>query len=347
MEKTDIKKLIDNYFRGEISTQEIEKAILVLKDVENTNEIEELMMQQWLVSDKMKMPDKEEFASLLDSIHHKINTRQRKKYISKEEPIKELNHRTFIYYLTRAAAVLFIPLLLSFLWYINENPQKGITEQKIEYNEVATPLASRSHFVLPDSTVVWLNAGSKLRYPFKFTGKTREVSLSGEAYFQVATNKKKPFIVNTKKINITAYGTAFNVMAYSDEEMVTTTLVSGKVKVKDLRNRRQLILKPSYQVSLGEKSKKIKAYKVDTRFYTSWKDGHLIFRNEQLDIVAHKLERWFNCTIYIKDNSLKKYSYTGYIDMETLREVLDLITITTPINYTYNRKTREIWLKKK
>ena len=84
---------------------------------------------------------------------------------------------------------------------------------------------------------------------------------------------------------------------------------------------------------------------VDTRFFTSWKDGKLIFRNEPLEIVAHKLERWFNCTIYIQDKGLKNFRYTGNIEMETLRELLELISITTPIKYTYKQETREIWLE--
>ncbi|NOX85490.1 MAG: FecR family protein [Chlorobi bacterium] len=215
----------------------------------------------------------------------------------------------------------------------------------ITYNEIYTPMSAQTRFLLPDSTVVWLNSASTLRYPLSFTGKTREVILTGEGYFDVVKNPKKPFVVQTKKINVIAYGTSFDVMAYPDDPKVAATLVKGKIKVVKKNTGKYFDLKPSSQAVLDTVTGKMTVSKVETRFYTSWKDGKLIFKSEPMEIVVHKLERWFNCKIHIQNDQLKKYKYTGTIEMETLREVMELIKITTPIKYKYDKDTREIWIE--
>ena len=346
--KIEIEKLSDDFFHNRIPVGYLEEAIRILAEKPGSVDIDQLMRKHWREKSTREMPNEKEFIVLLDNIHHRINLIEESK--TRTLPREgHLNGRfgNVLRILTRIAAILFIPLLLSSLLYFAKQLNRNEETKSISYSEIYTPMAAKTKFLLPDSTIVWLNSDSKLIFPTSFTGKTREVSLTGEGYFEVSENPDVPFIVKTAKINVTALGTSFNVMAYPDDHEVKTTLVSGKVKVDKISTGTYFNLKPSCQVVLDTNTGKMLVSQVDTRFYTSWKDGKLIFRNEPLEIVVHKLERWFNCTIYIEDSELKNFRYTGNIEMETLRELLELINITTPVKSTYNQETREIWLEPK
>ena len=350
MDNKDIKQLIDNYFHNKITEKGIEKALKELSDKENANEIGNLMTKHWEESEKKQVTGKTDFDLLLHKIHHRINKISKdskipsgeKATIFKGEPA---TIKLILGKISKIAAILFLPLLLTFAYYLFFGVKETKTEPVIAFNKIYTPLSAKTKFILPDSTIVWLNSGSYLEYPFVFSKKSREVYLSGEGYFEVASNEKVPFIVKTNELNITAYGTSFNVMAYSDDKTIETTLVEGRVKVEKPDTKCFIYLEPSCRSVFLKGTCKLKTGKVDTRFYTSWKDNKLIFRNEPIDEVAHKLERWFNCTIILEDGALEDYHYTGNIEMETLREVIELIRITTPIDYTYNKETREIRIK--
>lgn len=352
MSKKEITQLIDNYFHNRITAEEVEEALKGLSDIRNVNEVENLMTKHWEESAKSRTEDKAGFDSLLNKIHHRINIiKQESKILlpeatsirgKKPAPIKLITK-----YLSKAAAILFLPLLLTFAYYLLFESKEIRTEQTISYNEVYTPLSAKTKLILPDSTVVWLNSGSRLKYPFIFQNKSREVFLSGEGYFEVASNEKIPFVVKTDELDIIAYGTSFNVMAYSDDKTIETTLVEGKVEVEETRTKCSVDLEPSCQSVFHRATGKQVTEKVDTKFYTSWKDGRLIFRDEPITDVIRKLERWFNCTIILEDNVLKDYRYTGNIEMEKLTEVVDLIGITTPVDYIYNKETREIRIRSK
>ena len=347
-----MKRLIDKYFFNTISEDEIENALKELADIKREEEVGILMKTHWKESEEKQIPGKTDFDLLLHKIHHRINKAGKNIKITPIETASIKNGKPATIKLitgkiSRVAAILFLPLLLTFALYLFFGVDKKKTERQIVFNKVYTPLSAKSKFVLPDSTIVWLNSDSYLEYPFTFSKKSREVYLSGEGYFEVVSNEKAPFVVKTDELNITAYGTSFNVMAYSDEQNIETTLVEGKVKVEKPEINSFIYLEPSYQSVFSKETGKLSTGKVDPRFYTSWKDNKLIFKNEPIDKVAHKLERWFNCTIILEDGALKDYRYTGNIEMETLREVIELIRITTPIDYTYNKEIREIRITSK
>jgi len=350
MDNKDIKQLIDNYFFNKTTEKGIEKALRALSDKENAIEIGNLMTKHWKEYGEKQITEKTDYDLLLHKIHHRINMINQSSKISSVEKATGLKKKPatlmlFTGKISKIAAILFLPLLLTFACYLFFGVNKTKTEHSIVFNKVYTPLSAKTKFVLPDSTIVWLNSGSYLEYPSVFTNKSREVYLSGEGYFEVASNEKVPFVVKTNELNIIAYGTSFNVMAYSDDKTIETTLVDGRVKVEKPEINSFIYLEPSFQSVFSKKTGKLKTDKVDPRFYTSWKDNKLIFKNEPINKVAHKLERWFNCTIILEDGALEDYHYTGNIEMETLREVIELISITTPIDYTYNKETREIRIK--
>ncbi len=328
--------LIDEYYHNKVGWEEFQELIRYLVNEQNLLEIERVMKKHWGEEKKIDLLKEKDYEILLDGIHHRINRLEERK----SEKVTVRIARV----LMKAAAVLFLPFAIT-TFFLFKNPAGEKVSAPIAYNEIYTPLAARTRFLLPDSTVVWLNSGSSLKFPLVFNGKTREVFLSGEGYFDVAKDHEKPFIIHVKGLDITALGTSLDVMAYREDRTVKTTLVEGKVRVEKKSTGTCVYLKPSMQAIMDTVTGKLSMAEVETKYYTSWKEGILVFRHEPMESVAHKLERWFNCTIYIKSDKLRKYKYTGTIEMETLREVLNLIQITTPMKYKYDQNSRRVWLE--
>ena len=344
--RIEIEKLIDDFFHNRIPSGHLVEAIRLVEEKSGKPDIEHLIRQHWNEANVDDMPDEKAFEVFLNNIHHQINLTEENKIRTMPGKKKQKSGSArLIGLVTKIAAVLSIPLLITTLIFHSRQNEDKVAYQTINMREVYTPMAAKTKLLLPDSTVAWLNSSSKLVYPDLFTGPTREVFLSGEGYFDVAKNPENPFVVKTDKINVIAYGTSFNVMAYPDDNKIEATLVSGSVKVEVKSSGSKYQLQPSHQFAIDSNMDNMCIAKVDTRFFTSWKEGKLIFRNEPLDLVVAKLERWYNCTIYLNNPDLKDIRYTGNIEMETLRELLDLIDITTNIKSTYKQETREVWLE--
>jgi len=260
-----------------------------------------------------------------------------------------------IWYGVAAAAVLFFCLLFR----SNEDPRL-----KPVNHTVSTKPGDKATINLPDGSKVWLNGNSKITYAEDFKNKTREVYLTGEAFFDVAKDKTKPFIIHTRTINLKVLGTAFNVRSYDNEKETETALVHGSVEVT-LRNSpdQKIILKPGEKllvkntsVDTATKHKKQKPdeeipivvltnmhyYGADSSAVeTSWTKNELVFNDEPLDKIALNLERWFNVRIIIKSESLKKVRYTATIeDDDRLEDFLEALRIAEGFHYTI--KNREV-----
>ncbi len=234
--------------------------------------------------------------------------------------------------------------------------------------EVIVPVGSRSNLILTDGTSVWLNAGSRLSYSKNFGENDRLVHLEGEAYFDVTSNPSNPFIVRTMHLDVKAFGTVFNVKAYSDEDVTETLLVSGRVEVSVvdrsikaepvLLSQNQMIsfshskgatvilpTEPEVEEFEIEKSDVELATKPslsitsvqDTDDYTSWKDGRLVFRSESLKNLSRKLERFYNVNIYLEDESIKELKFTGIMEEVTIEEVLRAIASDSRISYVIDK----------
>ncbi|TKG96580.1 DUF4974 domain-containing protein [Puteibacter caeruleilacunae] len=227
----------------------------------------------------------------------------------------------------RIAAVLLIPVIIYTVWKQAINNE----QQAVANHTITTPAGTITNFQLNDGTTVWLNGGSKLIYPETFNGDQREVQLIGEAFFDVQHDEVHPFIVQTADINIEVLGTRFNVSAYDDDDFTTAVLEKGSIKAINNKDGRTCLLKPGHLIKIENGVGNMQPEKVELYRYTSWKDGRLIFTNEPLENVVRKLERWYNATIELKDEELKKYTYSGVIELESLGDVLEMLTITTPI----------------
>ncbi|HUX57325.1 MAG TPA: FecR domain-containing protein [Bacteroidales bacterium] len=290
-------------------------------------------------------------AHILDQIHHKIKIEE-ELFMNKIKP-----KIGFINYLERIAAILFIPLLVASLLYHIKN----ISNENLQsYSEIYAPYGTRTNFYLPDGSTGRLNGGSSLRFPTQFRGKVRDVKLTGEAYFDVISNPRKPFVVSTENIDVKVYGTTFNVMSYADEQTTEVTLESGKVEVFKKTNniiKSIGILKPNESCIYNSLSDSGKILAVNSAEKLSWIDGKLTFKYEPFDEVIRKINRWYNVNIMINDELLLSYIYYGTFQDETLDEVLRLLQLTAPIGYrdiarerkpdgTFEKRTIEIFSKK-
>lgn len=273
---------------------------------------------------------------IIDRIHHNIKIEEGT-FLSKLKPKIRI-----ITYLTRIAAIFVIPLLIAalFLYFQNRSFRNAVS-----WAEINAPFGTRTNFYLPDGSTGRLNGGSSLKFPTQFTGKVRDVKLTGEAYFEVVSNPRKPFVVSTENIDIKVTGTSFNVMAYADELKTEVTLKKGKVEVfrkRDEITKSMGVLKPDELFIYNCRTDSGKIQSVNTADRLSWLDGKLTFKYDPFDEVIRKLNRWYNVNIVLKNESLDSYIYYGTFQNETLDEVLKLLQYTAPIRYKdYKRQSKQ------
>ena len=209
--------------------------------------------------------------------------------------------------------------------------------------EAQTPCGVKSKIFLPDGTVVYLNAGSFLRYPVRFNKAKRQVTLEGEAYFEVIRDLKHPFIVQTNQVTIKVYGTHFNVNTFDDKGLIETTLVEGSVgifKKSDIDQKNGIKLEPNQQAVYDISTGKILVKKVEAELSTVWKDGKIYFENETLASITKKLERNFNVSIRITSPKLRSELFYGlFTKKKNIFQLLDVMKIHNNFNYTMKNDT--------
>lgn len=204
------------------------------------------------------------------------------------------------------------------------------------YNEVFIPYGQIFKLRLSDGTLVWLNAGSKLRFPQSFVDadKNRMVYLEGEAFFNVTKNRDKPFIVNTQEVDVKVLGTKFNLSSYETDDYIATTLVEGSVGVYETRtpeNGIQLI--PSFQANYDKFGNSFSKAKVDTDIHTGWMQNRLVIDNIKFSEILVRLERRYAIIFVNKAESLNDEIYKGEFMDEDIESVLKTIALSTPFSY--------------
>jgi len=199
-----------------------------------------------------------------------------------------------------------------------------------KYYTLITPKGGEYKLILEDSTEVWLNADSKLKFPDKFSSDTRDVELVGEAWFKVTKNESAPFLVRSNDIDIQVMGTEFNASAYPDDPVVTTTLINGRVTVfyKTGVTGQQNLL-PGDQASYNKKENTIRLGTVDAANFKAWKDGYFVFDNQPLSAVTKTLERWYNVQFILSGKALESARFSGqFRRYEDIGVALDIIKKT-------------------
>lgn len=232
---------------------------------------------------------------------------------------------------------------LFWLWQGYKQPPAALAHQ----NQVSTRPGSKTKIELPDGTKVSLNAGSKLTYADGFVNGKREVTLVGEAYFEVSGAAEHPLIVHTRNMKITVLGTRFNVKAYAEDLLAEATLVSGKISVA-VPGRETVILKPLEKFSLSQELhpnqtatppttiKKVAEMEAPE---TAWVYNRLSFKKEPFDDVIRKMERWYNIRIIVENDRLHSQLMSGEFSNESIQQALTALQFTTPFHFQINKDT--------
>jgi ferric-dicitrate binding protein FerR (iron transport regulator) len=262
--------------------------------------------------------------------------------------------------------------LLLFLYGLAASYSLITAKQTVEYHSISTQKGEKSKLTLSDGTIIWLNSESKVEYPADIKRKHVEILLDGEAYFDVAENTKRNFIVKTSSIDIAVTGTRFNVKSYNNENTVEATLEKGEIiitgNIGNKKINQPVILKPNEQARLIKNRKQIEITNnneknirtIDTtpisernildekneihpelrihenvtaELYTSWKDGKLMFKSESFKELALEMERWFDVEITILNKELEEKKFTGVFEKETIEQALEALSLSMHFKY--------------
>ena len=316
--------LIKQFLLGNLSVSE-EKQLLEWVDRSPENKQLFLQKQQNLRPEVYDATNNEIYNAQWQLIKQKIESSDQKK------PVKPrfLNLPLII----GIAASLFVATIFYVLIESNNK-----SENSAPLLTVQTVAGEKSTVTLPDGTTVFLNSETQISYPEHFSEENRTVELEGEAFFDVTHNSAKPFIVNTGDISVRVLGTTFNLRAFANEETVSTTLVEGKVRIEKENKKEQTVLtelKPSERAVFSKNDNKITvSYETNLNKFIGWKEGKLVLDNAPVEVVVKKLEAWFNVKIIVKGEQLKKTRFTMTFTDETIEEVLKLLALSYPVQYT-------------
>jgi transmembrane sensor len=348
------KKLTD-----ELAPAEQEEFGYLLEDSEFNKQQHNFFKSYWV-------QDQEQYSNS-DLMFQKIKSKITKPDEGKEgeESIKPSWIRKFTLLISTIAAILIIATGTGLFFNFNKPVQSVNT--KLELTK--TPSRVKSKVTLSDGTVITLNSETVLKYPPAFTGKTREVYLDGEAFFDVTKDHDHPFIVHAGKMSIRVLGTAFNIRSYANDPASETTLIRGAIEVTlSDRPSDRIILKPNEKLVLRRSrvkeisTKRHQAvlsrdvvntnYALTTLTYlkpndttaveTSWVNNQLVFKDEEFKAIANQMERWYGIKMKFKNSEAKKYRFTGVFDKETVFQALKALQMIEP--FTYKRENETIYI---
>lgn len=341
---SEFSALFVKYMKGTCSFEEAQHVIGVLENPHNDEQILDEISGQWDKwqavenNEELKFAHKVTMDRILDRLHHKIR-------LQEDEDLRDNSKRkTIVSVFIKFAAILIIPLFI-YSAYLTATVFKAKSEKSSQtiWQTIKTPAGIQTDFALPDGSHVWLNSGSVFKYPVSFAEDKRQVELNGEAYFDVAKDASHPFLVKAGKMNIEVKGTRFDVISYPDEVLTELILVSGSVRLfsgKYEDNKTITNIKPGECAALNAAKNKLIISKVDIAKYTAWKEGLLIFRDDPMNEVVRKLNRWFNVEIILQSPELKEYVYTATYKDETLPQILELLKISAPVKYNITERKR-------
>lgn len=207
--------------------------------------------------------------------------------------------------------------------------------EKNRYHTIRIPRGGEFQLTLSDGTKVWLNAETILKYPVSFSNTMREVFVEGEAFFEVAKDVDRPFVVQTRDMKVNVYGTSFNIKAYPDEKNLTTTLVSGKISLTQSIDDEEYLLLPNEQAIVTNLGIIIEKVNVDQ--FIAWKNGRILFEENTMEEIFNELSRWYNIEIAYANDDIRKLKFS--IDMIRYSEfdkILEIIELTKKVKFEVN-----------
>jgi ferric-dicitrate binding protein FerR (iron transport regulator) len=311
--ETDVNILLIRLFSGEASHEEKKVISVWLKQSAENKKLYADLREIWLASGIQSNADEYNLEQAIFRFKAKISDQR-------PTSVQLMSWRQ----VARYAAVILLALSLPLSYYFGKHNSASTNS----LTTIACAYGDKSSIVLPDSSRVYLNSGSKLSFNSNFEN-GRNVELEGEAFFEVTKDKHNPFHVKTKDVDIEVLGTKFNLKAYAEEKSVSATLVEGRIKISS--DYQQETMVPDQRIIFSKESKKMTVQKVaDTTVDTDWKDGRFVFRNESLAELKPRLERWFDVDIVFGDEQVKNRRFTGVLSRES---ILEAITYFDRSNY--------------
>ncbi|MRG47269.1 DUF4974 domain-containing protein [Chitinophaga sp. SYP-B3965] len=296
------RELLERFLKGETTPAENQQVELWLQD-QPENWLENLMEQGW-EQPSVIMPEEEKAEMIAGIMSH---TRS---------PWKG--------FIRIAALVAGLLVTAGGAWYFVQGPEK------VNLVAVKVPFHTTKKLTLPDNTVITLNAGSILTYPERFIGDTREITLEGEGFFEVATDAGKPFIIHAGGLNTTVLGTSFNITAYRNSPQLSVTVLTGKVAVMDTLSQKSVTVLPNQRATFNpDKATLITSIVDKPENAIAWSEGKLIFEETPLAEVAERLSYKYNVQIVLVGKNLSDCRFNGEFDTEPLEEILKIITTLT------------------
>ncbi|MBW6534835.1 MAG: DUF4974 domain-containing protein [Mariniphaga sp.] len=317
--ENDIHELIVKLFAGEASPAEKAK----IDDWLNNNQQNKILFNNlkdiWINAESGDLPEGYDVEEAIRNFIHKTRS------------LSESNNRKpRIYSILRYAAVFLLALAIPVTWWLAQKPGTPSAEA---FTTILCAYGDRTSIVLPDSSFVWLNSGSEITFSNNFDNGSRQLFLIGEAYFSVKKNPENPFIVNTSDMNVKVLGTEFNFKAYSDEEAVAVTLVTGSLQVNN--SREMAMVTPGQKLIYEKVTHTISIENLsDLAPETEWINGRLVFRNESLEELERKLERWFDVEIEFADDQVKQRRFSGTLERESILEVISYFGTSQYVDYS-------------
>ncbi len=349
----NIDGIIRNYLEGSAAEEELKFLLGWIKEsrdnIHHFNQVCNIWENSGNVSD-----NENDTEIALKKLNERIQMFGRETKLELEED----GSNQFIIWRIAAVALVLIGLTAFLYFGLSKRSHKALNAQ---YITAIAPKSQKSQLILADGTKVWLNSGTTLKYKSDYGNTDRQIFLEGEAYFEVAKNPSKPFLVYASNIVVKAIGTSFNVKCYLEDNTIETTLIEGKVQVtksnknnfkesvylnpkeRAIFNRidNRLVVTAEQKADRIEKDKEIPTYSYiqpkSIQSVISWKNEELIFENEPFEELTKRLERWYNVRIRVLDPKVNlENSYTGkFVHNESLEQVLKIIARTTPIKYTF------------
>jgi transmembrane sensor len=341
-DKNRIDELITGYLAQRLQKQELEELYAWLTASNENKEYFAQMQEVWFSSissnHKSRFNSEKAFQRFLARTTLQVDDDQ-------QPTTKNLNRRNVFLSFRRMAAAIALLFVVagSAYWFGKNNANSNLADVSVE-----APLGSRTKLHLPDGTLVWLNAGSKISYSQRFGVDDRKVALDGEGYFEVTKNKSLPFNVKTSEMTVRVLGTKFNFRNYEADEEARVTLIEGHVSFNSgLGDTKEYFLNPDQQVVFDKKNKSTTISSVKAARASRWTQGQIFFDEERLIDIANELERCYNVKIHIGDQQLATYRFYGNFARteQTIQEVLDVLASTNRLTYKMNGK--EITLMKK
>ncbi len=326
--KEEIDNLISKYLMGDMDTKSLKALTAWSKESEENCLYVKNKIEIWFssgVAGSMTSFDKEK-------AFERFKNRIEKATIAEEQKLRFTKSRSLKIFYRVAAAILIILLPLAGYWGGMETVKSGFSDIVVE-----APMGARTKLYLPDGTLVWLNAGSKITYSQGFGVDNRNLKLEGEGYFEVKRNENVPFEINTKELDLTVLGTKFNFRNYTDDEEVVVNLLEGKVRLKnELVSSADVYMSPNEKVVMSKESGHIVKTKINASNSNLWTKDELYFDELLLEDIAKQLSRSFNVKIEVAD-SLKNQRFYGSFKIvgNSIEEILETISSTNRMKYKY------------